>query len=66
MLVELTTSRASLRGLWAAGDIIEVSPKEARKLIADGSAIPVRSKPVETMNGAPRRRGRPRKTEETR
>lgn len=61
MLVELTTSRASLRGNWNVGDIIDVSPKEARKLIAEGSAVPVRRKPVETTSGARRRR----KSEET-
>lgn len=47
MRIELTTSRASVRGFWAVGDIIDVPAKEARKLIAEGSAIPVRQQATE-------------------
>jgi len=59
MLVELTTSRASLRGFHDVGDVIEVSAKEGKRLIEDNQALPVRSRPVETTSL--RRRGRPKK-----
>lgn len=50
MLVELTTSLASRRKSHRAGEIVDLPEKEARKRIASGEAIPVRSRPVETTS----------------
>lgn len=51
MLIELTTSRATDRGVNHPGDRLDLPEQEARTLIQSGSAIPVRSaQPVETTD----------------
>lgn len=47
MQVELLVSRAGPRGANQAGERIEVAPDEARRMIAAGQAVPVRTRKTE-------------------
>ena len=47
MRVQLTTSMASRRQSWNVGDVVDLSAKDARRLIDLGQAIPVRGRGVE-------------------
>jgi len=46
MKVVLTTTRATLRGVQNEGSVVDLPAAEARRLIANGGALPYR-------NGAP-------------
>lgn len=68
MKIELTTDRASLRQIHRAGEVIDVSVREAQALISSGQAVPVREEVVErAVREVPERtvkrgRGRPRRS----
>jgi hypothetical protein len=48
MKVQLLSARASLRFVQQVGEIIDVSPAEAQRMISAGLASPVREAEIET------------------
>lgn len=61
MRVKLLISRAGPGGVWGAGDEIEVSDQEAKRLMEANppKAVPVREdRSVETADAAPKRKAR--------
>ena len=55
MKVELTISRAGFDFVQNAGDQVEVSNEEAKRMIDNGSAIPVRAAKVEKATKSTKR-----------
>ncbi|MFZ5829814.1 MAG: hypothetical protein ACOY3P_06990 [Planctomycetota bacterium] len=64
--VRLTTDRACFGATWRAGDVIDVSPEEARRLVESQAAVPEPEHPEQAVR-APQETAcrRPKRKERT-